>query len=58
MIKIAPDLVICGRQSIDGDTGQVGPAISEYLDYSLITNVLEIYKTENGKIFHANARVR
>lgn len=49
--KIAPDLVICGRQSIDGDTGQVGPAVSEYLNYSLITNVLEIYKTENGKIF-------
>lgn len=49
--KTAPDLVICGRQSIDGDTGQVGPAISEYLGYSLITNVLEIYKSEGGKIY-------
>lgn len=49
--KIAPDLVICGRQSIDGDTGQVGPAISEYLGYSLITNVLEIYKSDGEKIF-------
>lgn len=27
-----PDLIICGRQTTDGDTAQVGPAIAEYLD--------------------------
>ncbi|MDR1049400.1 MAG: electron transfer flavoprotein subunit beta/FixA family protein [Synergistaceae bacterium] len=26
------DLVLCGRQAIDGDTAQVGPQIAEYLD--------------------------
>lgn len=25
------DIIICGRQTTDGDTGQVGPAIAEYL---------------------------
>lgn len=26
-----PDLIICGKQTTDGDTAQVGPAIAEYL---------------------------
>ena len=25
------DLIICGRQTTDGDTAQVGPAIAEHL---------------------------
>ena len=28
------DLIITGRQAIDGDTAQVGPQISEHLAYS------------------------
>lgn len=40
--KIGADLVFCGRQTVDGDTGQVGPGVSEFLKYNLITNVLEI----------------
>ena len=40
--KIGADLVFCGRQTVDGDTGQVGPGVSEFLQYNLITNVLEI----------------
>ena len=40
--KIDPDMVICGRQSIDGDTAQVGPCISEMLKFNLITNIMEI----------------
>ncbi len=36
-----PDLVICGRQSIDGDTAQVGPCLSQMLGYNLITNVMK-----------------
>lgn len=30
--KIGFDLIICGRQAIDGDTAQVGPQIAEHLD--------------------------
>ena len=33
------DLVICGRQSIDGDTAQVGPGIASRLGYSQLTCV-------------------
>lgn len=44
--KIAPDLVICGRQTIDGDTGQTGPSLAMTAGLSLITNVMEIRKTE------------
>ncbi len=40
--NINPDLIICGRQSIDGDTGQVGPCLSKILGFSLITNIMEI----------------
>lgn len=31
------DLVFCGLQTTDGDTAQVGPQISERLDYSQVT---------------------
>lgn len=40
--RISPDLVLCGRQSIDGDTAQVGPCLSQMLGFGLITNVMEI----------------
>lgn len=37
-----PDLVLFGKQAIDGDTAQVGPGVSEFLGASLITYVKEI----------------
>lgn len=40
--KENPDIVMCGRQTMDGDTAQVGPAIAQLCGYSLITNVMEI----------------
>ena len=36
------DLVICGKQAIDGDTAQVGPGIATRLKIPLITYVVEI----------------
>lgn len=51
--KINPDMVICGRQSVDGDTAQVGPELSAMLGYNLITNVIrfgtEECETRDGK---------
>ncbi len=32
-----PDMVICGRQAIDGDTAQVGPQIAEHLGLPQVT---------------------
>lgn len=40
--KLQPDLVFCGRQSIDGDTAQVGSEISVLCGLSLVTNVLKL----------------
>ena len=36
------DLIICGKQTIDGDTAQVGPEIAELLAYPHATYVNEI----------------
>jgi electron transfer flavoprotein beta subunit len=36
------DLVICGRQTIDGDTGQVGPELAEMLDAAFISYVSKV----------------
>lgn len=35
--RLAPDIVLCGRQAIDGDTAQVGPQIAEKLGFTLVT---------------------
>jgi electron transfer flavoprotein beta subunit len=36
------DLIICGRQTIDGDTGQVGPELAEMLDIPFVGYVSKI----------------
>lgn len=36
------DLVICGRQAIDGDTAQVGPQLAEFLKLPQITYVRKV----------------
>ena len=36
------DLILCGKQAIDGDTAQIGPQLAEYLKYTLVTNVREL----------------
>ena len=42
------DLIICGKQAIDGDTAQVGPGLAERLDIPYITYVRKITECENG----------
>ena len=46
--KLSPDLVFCGRQSIDGDTAQVGSEISVMCNLSLVTNVLKLEVSGNS----------
>jgi len=48
-------LVICGRQSIDGDTAQVGPGIASRLGYSQLTLVDQI---QNVDLSAKKVRVR
>ena len=43
------DLIITGRQAIDGDTAQVGPQISEHLDIPVISYAQDI-KVEGNSV--------
>ena len=44
------DLVICGKQTTDGDTAQVGPSIAEYLDIPHVAWVSRINKVDHRSI--------
>lgn len=41
------DLLICGKQTTDGDTAQVGPEMAEFLNIPHITNVSEIVQVND-----------
>ena len=44
------DIIICGRQAIDGDTAQVGPQVAEKLGLAQITYAEEILDLKNNII--------
>ncbi|MDO8885351.1 electron transfer flavoprotein subunit beta/FixA family protein [Candidatus Oleimmundimicrobium sp.] len=44
------DLIICGKQTIDGDTGQVGPEVAQKLGIPVVTYVSKIENIKNGQI--------
>ncbi|MFO7637668.1 MAG: electron transfer flavoprotein subunit beta/FixA family protein [Clostridia bacterium] len=49
--KLGPfDLIICGKQAIDGDTAQVGPSLAERLDIPHCTYVRKIEEIREGYI--------
>jgi len=41
------DLILCGKQAIDGDTAQVGPGIAEWLGIPQVTFAVKIEVTNN-----------
>ena len=45
-----PDIVLCGRQAIDGDTAQVGPQVAQKLDLNQVTYVTNVDSVADGKI--------
>ena len=45
------DLILCGKQTTDGDTAQVGAEVAEYLDLPNVSNVLSIEDCREGKLF-------
>ena len=48
--KILPiDLIICGKMTIDGDTGQVGPGIARRLDIPPLTSVKKVVEVNKEK---------
>ncbi len=44
------DLVLCGKQAIDGDTAQVGPGIARRLDIPQLTYVIKVDWIKEGEI--------
>jgi electron transfer flavoprotein beta subunit len=44
------DIIICGRQTIDGDTGQVGPELAEMLDIPFVAYVSQIEEIKEGYV--------
>jgi electron transfer flavoprotein beta subunit len=48
--KLNPDLIVAGRQAIDGDTAQVGPQVAEKLGLPQITYVEEVRSFDTDEI--------
>jgi electron transfer flavoprotein beta subunit len=44
------DLILCGKQASDGDTAQVGPGISAFLDIPQVTYVKKIEEIKDNKV--------
>jgi len=44
------DLILCGKQAVDGDTAQVGPGLAERLSIPYVTWVRRIEEVHNGLI--------
>ena len=48
--KIRPDLIVAGRQAIDGDTAQVGPQVAEKLNLPQVTYAEQIVELKDNAI--------
>ena len=48
------DLIICGRQAIDGDTAQVGPEIAEFLNLPQVTYAKNVRVEGNKLVVHVH----
>ncbi|MBI4777671.1 electron transfer flavoprotein subunit beta/FixA family protein [Candidatus Desantisbacteria bacterium] len=44
------DLILCGKQAIDGDTAQVGPELAEILGIPQVTNVCRLIEVKDTTI--------
>jgi len=44
------DIVLCGKQAIDGDTAQVGPGVAQHLDIPQVTYVKKLEFEDGGTV--------
>lgn len=44
------DLILCGKQAIDGDTAQVGPGLAIQLDIPFVTCIQKIREVNEGEL--------
>ena len=45
------DLILCGKQTTDGDTAQVGAEVAEYLGLPNVSNVLAVENIQDGTVY-------
>ena len=50
LVNIKPDIIIAGRQAIDGDTAQVGPQVAEKLGWPQVTYAEQILSLDEKEI--------
>lgn len=48
--RLEADIIICGKQAIDGDTAQVGPEVAEFLNMPHISYVRRIEDIKEGSV--------
>lgn len=48
--QIGADVVLCGKQAIDGDTAQVGPELAEFMDMPHISYIRKVVAVDAEKI--------
>jgi len=48
--KLGADIIICGKQAIDGDTAQVGPETAEFLNIPHVSYVRKIEEVSGNSI--------
>jgi electron transfer flavoprotein beta subunit len=48
--KLGADVIICGKQAIDGDTAQVGPEVAEFLNIPHISYIRKIEDVTKSSI--------
>ena len=52
MERESPDLIMCGRNSADAETGQVGPELAEILGFPHVSQVRSLDFNSNNNVIH------
>lgn len=50
LARLRPDLVLCGRKTLLGDTGQVGPGLAAALGTALVQEITALPEIADGKL--------
>lgn len=50
LLKMQPDIIVAGRQAIDGDTAQVGPQVAEKLNLPQVTYAEKVLSVDEKNI--------
>lgn len=45
-----PDLILCGKMAVDGDTAQIGPELAGLFDMPCVTDVRELVAIGRGRV--------